>query len=102
RRPPPLMAPTTGSQTMASNSTPLPHWTWEDLEAALDAFSPMGSNDPVRSHLLRGLADDAVQSTPRELLRQVLSAGWVMAQVGAQSRAGSATAPRLEAGASAS
>ena len=23
---------------MASNSTPLPHWTWEDLEAALDAF----------------------------------------------------------------
>lgn len=70
---------------MASNSTPLPHWTWEDLEAALDAFSPMGANDPVRSHLLRGLADDATQSNPRELLRQVLSAGWVMAQVGAQS-----------------
>ena len=54
-------------------------------EAALDAFSPMGANDPVRSHLMRGLADDAVQSDPRELLRQVLSAGWVMAQVGAQS-----------------
>ena len=70
---------------MASNSTPLPHWTWEDLEAALDAFSPMGVNDPVRSHLLRGLADDATQSNPRELLQQVLSAGWVMAQVGAQS-----------------
>lgn len=86
---------------MASNSTPLPHWTWEDLEAALDAFSPMGANDPVRSHLLRGLADDAAQSSPRELLRQVLSAGWVMAQVGAQS-AVSATGPRHAAGASAS
>jgi hypothetical protein len=70
---------------MASNSTPLPHWTWEDLEAALDAFSPMGANDPVRSHLLRGLADDAQGANPRELLQQVLSAGWVMAQVGAQS-----------------
>ncbi len=99
---------------MASNSTPLPHWTWEDLEAALDAFSPLGASDPVRSHLLRGLADDATQSTPRELLRQVLSAGWVMAQVGAQSSNGqrsvpgndrngaSATGRHLEAGASAS
>jgi hypothetical protein len=90
---------------MASNSTPLPHWTWEDLEAALDAFSPMGANDPVRSHLLRGLADDAARSEPRELLRQVLSAGWVMAQVGAQTsmRGGaSAIAPRHAAGPSAS
>ena len=86
---------------MASNGTSLPHWTWEDLEAALDAFSPMGASDPVRSHLLRGLADDAAQSSPRELLRQVLSAGWVMAQVGAQSAA-SATARRPAAGASAS
>lgn len=85
---------------MALKSTPLPHWTWEDLEAALDAFSPMGSNDPVRSHLMRGLADDAIQADPRELLRQVLSAGWVMAQVGARNDA-SATAPRHAAGPSA-
>jgi hypothetical protein len=87
---------------MALNSTPLPHWTWEDLEAALDAFSPLGASDPVRSHLLRGLADDAARSSPRELLQQVLSAGWVMAQVGAQSGAVSATAPRHAAGASVS
>lgn len=90
---------------MAFNTTPLPHWTWEDLEAALDAFSPLGASDPVRSHLLRGLADDAAQSTPRELLQQVLSAGWVMAQVGAQSGArsgASVTAPRHAAGASVS
>ncbi len=86
---------------MASTSTPLPQWTWEDLEAALDAFSPTGVNDPVRSHLLRGLADDAARSNPRELLQQVLSAGWVMAQVGAQSGV-SATAPRRAAGASVS
>ena len=71
---PPLMLPSTGSQTMASKSTPLPHWTWEDLEAALDLFSPMGANDPVRSHLMRGLTDDAERAEPRELLQQVLSA----------------------------
>ncbi len=90
---------------MASDSTPLPHWTWEDLEAALDAFSPMGANDPVRSHLLRGLADDAQEANPRELLQQVLSAGWVMAQVGAQSGVpggASATGLRHAAGPSAS
>jgi len=79
----------------------LPHWTWEDLEAALDGFSPLGPDDPVRAHLMRGLADDAERASPRELLQQVLSAGWVMAQVGAQSDA-SATAPRPTAGASVS
>jgi len=83
---------------MSAKSTPLPHWTWEDLEAALSAFSPTGANDPVTSHLLRGLADDAAQATPRELLRQVLSAGWVMAQVGAQAPV-SAIDPRPAAGA---
>ena len=86
---------------MASKTTPLPHWTWEDLEAALDAFSPLGANDPVRSHLMRGLADDAAQSDPRELLRQVLSAGWVLAQMGARNGA-SDTGRRPAAGASAS
>ncbi len=79
----------------------LPHWTWEDLEAALDGFSPLGADDPVRAHLIRGLTDDAQESSPRELLQQVLSAGWVMAQVGAQSGA-SATSRRRAAGASAS
>ncbi|MDI1327054.1 MAG: hypothetical protein PSV23_09695 [Brevundimonas sp.] len=75
---------------MASQTKTLPHWTWEDLEAALNGFSPLGANDPVRAHLMRGLADDAERANPRELLQQVLSAGWVMAQVGAQ-RDGSGT-----------
>ena len=88
---------------MASDSTPLPHWTWEDLEAALDAFSPAGESDPVRAHLMRGLADDAKVATPRELLRQVLSAGWVMAQVGARHPSGgSAMSLRPAAGPSVS
>ncbi|MGZ9114175.1 MAG: hypothetical protein ACXW3K_06080 [Brevundimonas sp.] len=82
---------------MTTRTRPLPHWTWDDLEAALDGFSPLGPNDPVRAHLMRGLEDDAEQASPRELLQQVLSAGWVMAQVGAQSGA-SATALRQEAG----
>ena len=79
----------------------LPHWTWDDLEAALDAFSPLGADDPLRAHLIRGLTDDAERSSPRELLQQVLSAGWVMAQVGAQTAA-SATAPRQQTGVSVS
>lgn len=86
---------------MGHQSRPLPHWTWEDLEAALDGFSPLGADDPLRDHLMRGLADDAERASPRELLQQVLSAGWVMAQVGAQTAA-SATAPRQQIGASAS
>ena len=86
---------------MGPQTSPLPHWTWEDLEAALDGFSPLGADDPLRAHLMRGLADDAERATPRELLQQVLSAGWVMAQVGAQTAA-SATAPRQAIEASAS
>ncbi len=86
---------------MGHQTGPLPHWTWEDLEAALDGFSPQGADDPLRAHLMRGLADDAQRASPRELLQQVLSAGWVMAQVGAQSGA-SATVPRRPIGASAS
>ncbi len=86
---------------MGQPSKTLPHWTWADLEAALDGFSPLGADDPLRAHLMRGLADDAERASPRELLQQVLSAGWVMAQVGAQSGV-SATAPRRAAGQSAS
>ncbi len=86
---------------MGLQTRPLPHWTWEDLEAALDGFSPLGADDPLRAHLMRGLADDAERANPRELLQQVLSAGWVMAQVGAQTAA-SATAPRQQTWASVS
>ena len=86
---------------MSMGETPLPHWTWEDLEAALDGFSPSGAHDPVREHLLRGLADDAARATPRELLQQVLSAGWVLAQMGARNGV-SDTGRRPAAGASVS
>jgi hypothetical protein len=79
----------------------LPHWTWGDLEAALDRFSPLGANDPVRSHLVRGLRMDASTLAPRDFLQQVLSAGWVMAQVGARVDT-SATDLRPAIGASAS
>jgi hypothetical protein len=86
---------------MGPQTSPLPHWTWEDLEAALDGFSPLGADDPLRAYLMRGLADDAERASPRELLQQVLSAGWVMAQVGARTGA-SATVPHQQVGASVS
>jgi hypothetical protein len=85
---------------MSTTGNLLPQWTWDDLEAALEAFSPLGPNDPVRDHLLRGLAEDASRLSPRELLQQVLSAGWVMAQMGARSAA-SAGSHRPGAGPSA-
>ena len=69
---------------MSSPHKPLPHWTWEDLETALDGFSPSGPDNPLRTYLMRGLAEDAQRASPRELLKQVLSAGWVMAQMGKQ------------------
>ena len=31
---------------MISQKRPLPQWTWEDLEAALDGFSALGESDP--------------------------------------------------------
>lgn len=86
---------------MVSRKKPLPHWTWEDLEAALDGFSPSGPDNPLRSYLMRGLVDDAEEASPRELLQQVLSAGWVMAQMGARNDASAIDRPR-EVGASAS
>ena len=89
---------------MGSGQQALPQWTWEDLEAALEAFTPSGAGDPVRAHLLRGLRADSLSASPRELLQQVLSAGWVMAQVGAQSTRmpdASVTARRPAVGASA-
>lgn len=86
---------------MSMGDNPLPHWTWEDLEAVLDGFCPQAANHPVRAHLLRGLADDARRASPRELLREVLSASWVMARMEVQ-LGDSATDPRPAAGAYAS
>ena len=70
---------------MVSQAQTLPLWTWGDLEAALDGFNPRGEDDPVRNHLMRGLMDDAESLSPRDFLKQVLSTGWVMAQMGARS-----------------
>lgn len=67
---------------METQDKPLPHWTWEDLDAVLDGFSPTGPDNPLRAYLVRGLVEDAQRANPRELLKQVLSAGWVMAQMG--------------------
>lgn len=86
---------------MYSKSKPLPQWTWEDLDAVLDGFDPNGAETPVRQYLMRGLVEEAEGASPRELLQQVLSAGWVMAQMGART-GNSATGHLREAGVSAS
>lgn len=71
---------------------PLPHWTWDDLEAALRQFDRIQTLDMLRSHLLDGLRAEADSATPMDLLAQVLSTAWVLGQVGV-----SATAPHPEA-----
>lgn len=86
---------------MYPNTKPLPQWTWDDLDAVLNGFDPEGADSPVRQYLMRGLVEEAEVASPRELLQQVLSAGWVMAQMGART-GGSATGRPQEAGASAS
>lgn len=70
---------------MVSQAPTLPIWTWGDLEAALDGFNPRGEENPVRDHLMRGLMDDLESLSPRDFLKQVLSTGWVLAQMGASS-----------------
>lgn len=78
---------------MAPMTQPLPHWTWDDLETALGQFDQTRQLEMLRNHLLDGLRSDATSATPPDLLAQVLSTAWVLAQVGA-----SATDPRPEAG----
>jgi hypothetical protein len=72
-------------QIMVCQPKALPHWTWSDLELALDAFALPESDTFLREHLVRGLREDSELLCPQELLRQVLSAGWVIAQIGNQS-----------------
>lgn len=86
---------------MYASNKPLPQWTWDDLDAVLNRFDPDGADSPVRQYLMHGLVEEAEGASPRELLQQVLSAGWVMAQMGART-GGSATDRLHEAGASAS
>ncbi len=71
---------------MGTSRPPLPQWTWEDLDAVLSGYCPRGEDDPVKAYLMRGLMDDSVEASPRELLRQILSTGLVMEQVGATRR----------------
>mgnify|MGYP003668756521 FL=1 len=78
---------------MPPMTQPLPHWTWDDLETALDQFDQTRQLGMLRSHLLDGLRSEATSATPPDLLAQVLSTAWVLAQVGA-----SATDPHPEAG----
>lgn len=68
---------------MTRATTPLPHWTWDDLETALSGFDQTRQLETLRLHLLEGLQTEAESADARDLLKHVLSAGWVLAQVGA-------------------
>tara|TARA_R110002167_G_scaffold109194_4_gene278405 strand:- start:518 stop:766 length:249 start_codon:yes stop_codon:yes gene_type:complete len=81
---------------MRQTMQPLPHWTWDDLETALGQFDRTRQLETLRTHLLDCLRSEATSASPPDLLAEVLSTAWVLAQVGA-----SATDPHPEGGRSA-
>lgn len=48
---------------------PLPHWTREDVELALDALGPTARHHPSHEHLTRGLRMDAATTSPPDGLK---------------------------------
>lgn len=82
---------------MTQSTQCLPQWTWDDLETALGEFDQTRQLTTLRTHLLEGLRSEVDSTNGPDLLKQVLSAGWVIAQMGA-----SATDPRPDAGRSVS
>ncbi len=52
--------------------TPMPHWTWDDLETVLIAEAPHRKQRIVQFMLTR-LKDDAAVLEPRVLLQEVMA-----------------------------
>lgn len=58
---------------MVSKYPSLPHWSWIDLEAALERFGNDPTHSLARAHLFQGLKADAEQMSPTQLLHEVLA-----------------------------
>lgn len=59
---------------MGTCAGPIPQWSWEDLEAALDRLNGSRLGQPLREHLLRRLQLEAASAPPVDLLTSLLNA----------------------------
>ena len=75
---------------MTTATTTLPHWTWDDLEAAMSHFE-MGTQAAraTRTYLMEGVREQATALSAHDLLKEILSVALVVGSVAA-----SATHPR--------
>ncbi len=66
---------------MAKSVGPLPQWSWEELEIALDRLGTTDRSHPVRVHMMCALKTEAATATsPTELLTSLLSMAALLAQ----------------------
>jgi hypothetical protein len=75
-----LMRGLTGGHTMGSFTRPLPQWSWDDLESALDRLNGSRRGNPLREHLLRRLKTESASASPVDLLETILTAGILISQ----------------------
>lgn len=62
----------------------LPHWTWEDMDMALSHFGRQ--HEVARStqaHLLQGVREQAVELSPTDLLKELMSVAWIVGSLAA-------------------
>lgn len=66
---------------MAKSVGPLPQWSWDELEIALDRLGTADRDHPVRAHMMCALkAEAAVATSSTDLLTSVLSMAALLAQ----------------------
>lgn len=65
---------------MATFARPLPQWSWEELETAMDRLGGLSRTHPLREHLLRRLRSESTTASSADLLASLLSAAILVAQ----------------------
>ncbi len=69
-----------GIEDMGTFGGPVPQWSWEDLEMALDRLNGSRRGHPLREHLLRRLKADSAGASPADLLTAILNAAILVSQ----------------------
>jgi len=66
--------------SMGTFARPLPQWSWEELEAALDRLGGSSQGHPLREHLLRRLKSESTTASSVDLLTSLLGAAILVSQ----------------------
>lgn len=66
---------------MAKSVGPLPQWSWDELEIALDRLGTADRDHPVRVHMMSALKIEAARTpSSTDLLTSVLSMAALLSQ----------------------